>query len=85
VPQADPLHPAPEMLHATAVFVLPVTVAENCNRPPEATCAVFGKTETDTEDADCTTTEAEPDRVGSATDVAAMVTAEDVGTLLGAV
>lgn len=31
VPQATPLHPAPETLHTTPVFVVPVTVAEKCN------------------------------------------------------
>jgi hypothetical protein len=29
-PQADPEHPAPVTVQWTAVFVLPVTVAENC-------------------------------------------------------
>jgi hypothetical protein len=73
------------MLHTTAVFVLPVMVAENCNCPPEATCAVFGETETETDDADCTTNEAEPDFAGLATDTAVIVIADDGGTLLGAV
>jgi hypothetical protein len=30
VPQADPLHPAPDRLHVTAVLLVPVTVAVNC-------------------------------------------------------
>jgi hypothetical protein len=29
-PQLEPVHPAPEMLHDTVVFELPVTCAENC-------------------------------------------------------
>ncbi|MFZ1141309.1 MAG: hypothetical protein ABR881_28120 [Candidatus Sulfotelmatobacter sp.] len=85
MPQATPLHPAPETLHTTAAFVLPVTVVENCNLPPEATCALFGVTETETEDADCTSTKAEPDLAGLATDAAVIVIAENEGTLLGAV
>ncbi len=85
MPQARPLQVVPETLHTTAVFVLPVTVAENCNCPPVPTCAVFGETETVTDDADCTTSEADPDFEGLATDTAVIVIAEDVGTLLGAV
>jgi hypothetical protein len=85
VPQAIPLHPAPEILHSTAVFVLPVTVAENRNCPPEATCALFGVTETETDDADWMTNKAEPDLSGWATDTAVTVIAENEGTLLGAV
>src|SRR5579862_2759161 len=68
VPQAAPVHPDPETLHATAVFVLPVTTAENCCCPPADTCVVFGKIETETEVADCTTNDAEADFVGSATE-----------------
>jgi hypothetical protein len=85
VPQAAPLHPDPETLQTTAVFVLPVTVAENCNCPPEPTCVLFGVTETDTDDADWTTTMADPDFVGLATDTAVIVTAENEGMVLGAV
>lgn len=85
VPQATPLQVVPETLHSTAGFVLPFTVAENWSFPPVPTCAVFGETETVTEDADCTTSEADPDLVGLATDTAVIVIAEDVGTLLGAV
>jgi hypothetical protein len=85
VPQATPLHPDPETVQATAVFVLPVTVAENCNCPPEATCGLFGVTETETDDADCTINKAEPDFAGLATDTAVIVIAENGGTLLGAV
>ena len=85
MPQATPLQSAPEMLHSTAVFVLPVTVAEKCNVPPKATCAVFGESETDTDDADCTTSEAEADLAGLATEKAVIVIAGTGGTLLGAV
>jgi hypothetical protein len=73
------------MLQTTAVFVLPVTVAENCKCPPAATCMVFGETETVTDDGVCTTNDAEPDLVGLATDTAVIVIAENVGTLFGAV
>ena len=85
MPQATPLQPAPEMLQTTAVFVLPLTLAEKCNCPLEATCTFLGETETKTDDADCTTSEAEPDLVGLATETAVMVIAETEGTLLGAV
>jgi hypothetical protein len=85
VPQVAPLHPVPEVLHTTAVFVLPLTVAVNCTCPPEATCALFGEIETVTDDADCTTNEADPDLAGLATDTAVIVIAEGVGTLFGAV
>ena len=37
VPQMAPLHPAPERLHVTVVFVAPLTVAENCCCAPVAT------------------------------------------------
>lgn len=79
------MQPTPEILHVRAVFVLPVTVAENCNVPPEATCAVFGESETITDEADWTTKEAEPDLAGLATETAVIVIAETAGTLLGAV
>lgn len=85
MPQATPLQPAPEMLHTTAVFVLPVTVADRCNVPPKATCAVFGESETVTDEADWTTNEAEPDLAGLATETAVIVIAETEGTMLGAV
>jgi hypothetical protein len=51
VPQAAPLQPTPETLHVTAVFVVPVTVAENCLLPPAATWAVLGETFTEIADA----------------------------------
>jgi hypothetical protein len=85
VPQPVPLHPGPEILHTTAGFVLPETDAENCNCPPEATWALFGVTETATDDADCTINKAEPDLAGLATDTAVTVIAENAGTLFGAV
>jgi hypothetical protein len=85
VPQAEPLHPDPETLHTTAALVLPETAAENCNRPPVESCIVLGEIETDTEVADCTTNEADPDFVGSATDFAVIVIAADAGTEAGAV
>ena len=46
---------------------------------------VFGETEIETDDADCTINEAEPDLVGLATDTAVIVIAETEGMLLGAV
>ena len=85
MPQATPLQPAPKMLHTTAVFVLPVPIAEKCNCPPEATCTFFGETETKTDDGGCTTNEAEPDLAGLSTETAVIVSAGTEGTLLGAV
>lgn len=84
LPQPVPLHPGPEILHTTAGFVLPETDAENCKCPPEATWALFGVTETETDDADCTTNKADPDFAGLATDTAETVIAANEGTLLGA-
>jgi len=43
VPQAAPLQPLPMMLHDTAVFDVPVTVAVNCWWPPVRSCAVVGE------------------------------------------
>lgn len=85
MPQAAPVHPDPEILHTTAAFVLPLTVAENCNCPLAANCALFGVTETAADDADCTINKAEPDLAGLATDTAVTVIAENAGTLFGAV
>ncbi len=42
VPQALPLQPLPEMLHATVLSLGPLTEAENCCVPPSTTTAVVG-------------------------------------------
>jgi hypothetical protein len=46
---------------------------------------VFGETETETDEADCTTKEADPDFVESPTNMALIVIDADIGTLAGAV
>jgi hypothetical protein len=69
----------------TAVFVVPDTVAENCLCPPVETCVVDGATETETEDADWITTDAEAFFVGSAAEVAVTVAKAGLGIAAGAV
>ncbi len=85
VPQAEPEHPAPDTLQVTAVFVFPVTVAENCCCCPVPTWAEAGDTETETPGKDWMTTDAEADFVESATDVAVTVASPGVGIVAGAV
>jgi len=83
VPQAAPLHPAPETLHDTAVFVVPVTVAVNFWLLPTITWALAGATVTATGGA--IVTEALAVFVASAADVAVTVTTAGLGTAEGAV
>jgi uncharacterized protein (DUF2237 family) len=83
VPQVGPLQPAPERLHFTAVFVVPVTLAVNCCLAPITTFAEDGETETAT--GGNTVTVAEADLLGSACEVAVTVTVGGVGTEAGAV
>ena len=83
VPQAAPAHPVPETLQFTAVFVVPVTVAVNLWRPPVATFAEAGETETAT--GSTTVTVVEADLLVSATEVAVTVTVGGIGTEAGAV
>jgi hypothetical protein len=85
VPQATPVHPAPESVQVTALLVVPVTVAVNCCCAPVITDAVVGEMVTLTADADWMTTVADADLVGSATDVAVTITIADRGTVAGAV
>jgi hypothetical protein len=85
VPQVAPLHPDPERVQVTAVFVVPATVAENCCCPPVETCAVAGATVTETAADDWITMEAEADFVESATDVAVTVARAGLGMVAGAV
>lgn len=84
-PQVAPLHPLPDNLQVTVVFVVPVTTAENCCCAPVATCADAGFTNTDTAAAAWIRTVAVPDWVGSAFEVATMVAVAGVGTVAGAV
>ena len=83
VPQVDPLHPEPVTLQFTAVFVVLVTVALNWRVAPVTTLAVDG--ETDTATGRDTVTTADPDFVGSATEVAFTVTCGVLGIADGAV
>jgi hypothetical protein len=82
VPQAAPLHPAPETLHATARFALPVIDALNCCVAPVATDALVALTVTAI--AGTNVTVAEADLVGSATLVATTVTLAGEGATEGA-
>jgi hypothetical protein len=81
-PQVDPEQPVPVTVQCTDVLVLPVTVAENCSFSPQATWAVDGETETDT---DSMATVAEADCEGAAAEVALTVTCAGFGVTLGAV
>ena len=82
VPHAAPLQPAPERLHVTVVLFVPVTVAVNCCWPAVGTWALLGETATLTT---TMVTVAVADFVGSAFEVAVTLTADGVGTLVGAV
>jgi hypothetical protein len=72
VPQAAPLHPAPETLHATAVFADPETSALNCCAVPKVIDGLVGVTVTAT--VGTTVTVAEADLVESAVLTAVTVT-----------
>jgi hypothetical protein len=85
VPQEDPVHPAPVKLHATPVFVVPVTVAVKVSRPAVITEALVGLMLIKTAVATTTVTLAEADLVGSATLVAVTLSVAGEGTLAGAV
>ena len=77
------MQPLPAMLHDTAEFDVPMTVAVNCWWPPVSSCAVAGETVTET--GGTTVTEAVADFVGSATEVAVIDTCGGLGTVDGAV
>jgi hypothetical protein len=83
VPQLAPLQPPPDTVHSTAVFVVPVTVAVNCWLLPTLTWAVAGVTATAT--GDTIVTEALAVFVGSAVEVAVIVTRAGLGITDGAV
>jgi len=71
------------MLHDTAVFDVPVTVAVNCWWPPVRSCAVVGEIVTAT--GGIIVTDAVLDFVGSAAEVAVTDTCGGLGTAEGAV
>ena len=85
LPQVLPAQPIPEMIHATAVFCVPDTVAVNCCCAPVATVACEGETATLIELPEVTVTVAEAATLGSAKRVAVTATAGGVGAVAGAV
>jgi hypothetical protein len=82
VPQLVPEQPAPVRLHATAVFVVLVTVAVNCCVFPVTTFAVVGEILTMT--GRTIVTVADADLLVSATEIAVTVTCGGLGTAPGA-
>lgn len=82
VPQAEPPHPAPETLHATPVFAVPVTSALNCWAVPTEIDGLVGVTVTAT--MGTTVTAAEADLVESAALTAVTVTPAGEGAIGGA-
>jgi hypothetical protein len=82
-PHAAPLQPLPLTLHVIEVLLVFDTVAANCFCSPAATDADVG--EILTVIARATVTAADPDFVGSATEVAFTVTSAGLGTEAGAV
>ena len=83
VPHVAPEQPMPATLHETALFVEFAIVAVNCCWLPVTSCTVAG--ETVTKIGRKTVTEAVPDFVGSATEVAVTKTCGGLGTVDGAV
>jgi len=85
VPQEDPLQPGPFTLHATDVFVVPVTVAVKESVPAVGTEALVGLMLSKTAVAATMEMLAEADLVGSATLVTVTLRVAGAGTLAGAV
>jgi hypothetical protein len=81
-PQAEPLQPLPLTVQVTLLLLVPFTVARNCWRPPAGTVAVVGEIVTET--GGTIVTDAVPDLVGSATEVARTTTNAGLGTAAGA-
>jgi|HubBroStandDraft_3_1064219.scaffolds.fasta_scaffold74890_1 hypothetical protein len=84
-PQEDPLQPGPFKLHATAVFVVPVTVAVKESVPAVGTEALVGLMLSKTAVAATMEMLAEADLVGSATLVTVTLRVAGAGTPAGAV
>ena len=82
-PQELPEQPMPDSFQDTDVSVEPVTVTVNCCCFSATTCAVFGETTTTT--GGTIVAVAVLDLVGSATDVAVMLTCAVAGITFGAV
>jgi hypothetical protein len=85
VPQEMPLQPAPLRLHATAVFVVPVTLAVKESVVAVGTVALVGLMLSKTAAAATMPTVAEAVLVGSATLVTVTVSVAGEGTLAGGV
>jgi hypothetical protein len=85
VPQVVPAQPVPLIVHVTAVLEEPLTVAVNCCCPPMPTWAVVGEIEMLMAPPEVIVTVADPDLVGSETDVAVTATRGGFGALAGAV
>jgi hypothetical protein len=83
LPQADALHPLPEMLQMTKALELPLTLAVNCNWALGFNWTEGGDTLTEAAANSVTAAEAEAD--GSAVAVAFTVTLGGAGRLAGAV
>lgn len=84
-PQEEPLQPAPVRLHATAVFVVPVTLAVKESVLAVGTEALVGLMLSKTAAAATRVTRAEADFVGSATLIAATLNVAGEVTLAGGV
>jgi len=82
-PHLEPEQPAPEMLHDTDVFEVPVTCAANCREAEGASLTEVGETVTVT--TGTTVTVALADLVGSACDVAVTERKRGFGGTAGAV
>ena len=83
LPQADPLHPLPDMLQITRALGLPLTLAVNCSWAFGFSWAEGGDTVTEAAAPSVTTAEAVAD--GSAFAVAFTATLGGVGRVAGAV
>jgi hypothetical protein len=84
-PQDPPTQPIPLTLHVTDVFAVPITVAENCCRPPVASTTWFGYTVTETVEGATIVRVALAVAVTSASEVAVTVTLDGEGAIAGAV
>jgi hypothetical protein len=84
-PQEEALQPAPVKLHATAVFVVPVTLAVKESVLATGTETLVGLMLSKTAVAATRVTLADADLVGSATLVAVTLRAAGEGTFAGAV
>lgn len=85
VPQVVPAQPDPVMVQVTAVLDVPVTATVNCWCPPVPIWTVVGEIETATAVPELMVTVADPDFVGSDSNVAVTATMGGFGARAGAV